>query len=394
MKTIIVMILTMAPSTLLWASTFVGNGGNAGDVELLVAKKQVSETFQMMLDLEVDNDELCKCVEEYQNDNLCVPLNSLNDKQQKYCVQVLNEKAKGLVDLVDTEGKVNFQWTHQAIEVIEGKKRRAVDAVADRDKMEITINQSRFLEMSPTERIFLLTHELFHFTEINGKPLTDEGPLGPFTGNEGSRNFINAAAAATAMQAVDNKLIRKYRSQLRRPQGWRKNWIDFSFGDSSSDVESGSTYATGDYSNVGIGYRHYWGNLGVSLNYSKGMAQKTILTTIKADEEYKIFGAGINYRVFLFSNPLSRFGQSYLDLHVQIQSIEAKYQLRDTYVNLLDSDKKIGQSIGINYYFPLWVGLWATLGLNYSSYAIEFPQLGIKYGSSNSATLLGVSYGF
>ncbi len=227
------------------ASTFVGNGGSPGDVELLVAKKQITETLEIIGAKDFSQGSLCQCVADFQNDSLCEPLRSLNPEQRKYCVEVTSEKAKTLSTLISTEGKVSFLWTHDRIEVVEGKNRRAVDAASNREKMEITVNQNRFLDMSASERIFLLTHELLHLTEINGKPLTDEGPLGPFTGNDGSRNLINAVSAGTAMQAIDRRLIRKYRGHLRRPQGWKENWLEISGGSTRTSAVGSDVYATG-----------------------------------------------------------------------------------------------------------------------------------------------------
>src|SRR5262249_15704929 len=145
------------------ANTFVGNGGGQGDVELAVTKKQIAETFEVVKN-RGDDTQFCRCNKAFENRSVCEPLAVLTDDERAYCYKVMASLATDMLNMVGPSSEKSFivTWTHEPIEINERGKIRAVDAVTNREKREITINLKRFLKLAPFERVFLLTHELAH----------------------------------------------------------------------------------------------------------------------------------------------------------------------------------------------------------------------------------------
>ena len=92
--TLVLLIVICGASPITLASTFVGNGGNVGDIELQVTLNQISKTLSAIIEDEELGDELCGCVDAYKNDELCTHIESLTKAQVKYCSIKLKEKSK------------------------------------------------------------------------------------------------------------------------------------------------------------------------------------------------------------------------------------------------------------------------------------------------------------
>lgn len=377
------------------ASTFVGNGGHTGDVELLVVKKQLQDIYPLFLDEESKDVSLCECIQKFEGHGICEPLRNLNTDQRYFCSSLLREQASELLKLINGPHPVRLTWTNENVEVHENRGLRAVEAVANPAAHEITIHQKRFLEMRAYERIFLLTHELMHFVQINNKFLSDEAPIGPFTEADGGRQLINAIAAATVMHGADHELIGKYQSHLYRSQGWRRNWLDLHFGGTAIDKDTDRSYAIEHRARVQANYRQYLSpNWGFVLSYRDETGEKQILTTIDAKEEVRSVGAGVTYRYFPFQDPLTFWGQSHLSVQLLAEYLTAQYNLKDPQVSLDESSQVWGSSLQIFYQMPLRWDLWWHIGGGYHFYSYEYSQLSLKYGSHHLAWFGGISYAF
>lgn len=169
------------------ASTFVGNGGNAGDVEWLVTLNQIDLALKWVEGL--DPKQLCVCTETYANHRTCDILNALSPTQVKFCRDTLSGQLPALRELVSSSDRARVNWTYDPIEVRENGRLRAVDAVTDRQQNKISTNPDKFRSMTPNERIFLIAHELFYLTDLNQKPMEDVGAVGPFTDKDGGREI-------------------------------------------------------------------------------------------------------------------------------------------------------------------------------------------------------------
>lgn len=397
LMTAIVTIL-MAASTA-QANTYVGNGGNAGDVEWTVTLKQI----QMALDaIEKDppsDEDLCSCNDTYSHSPVCDALNSLTTEQRKFCGATLKTQLSQLKPLVRDTKTVRVDWTRDDIDVLEDGERRAVDAVTDRTQGKVTLHTERFRDLNPSERVFLISHELMHLTSLNNQPLTDEGPQGPFTTANGSRQLVNSMAAAIVIEADEAKAFKRYASTLNRPQGWKMNWIDLSW--TNSHVDPRSVFGINEYSGFRARYTHYFTDLGVNAEYATLKGDKQTLTQIHSTEEAKTIRVGASYRLFPFKNPLTYFGQSHFVLSADLDYVRGEFNLRDSSNNDTETSSRFGGSAQISYNFPIALGFWVSISEAYESlpggYAAT-PNTAFAAPIDNEknqfATYFGVSYGF
>ncbi len=379
------------------ASTFVGNGGNAGDVELLATVRQLVMTVSSM-DSSVEKVEpiQCKCSEEFGNHPTCESLTALTLEQAKFCADFLTEKVSELKNLLDPFDQTRVTWAHEEMTVVENNQHRAVEAVANPQTGQLTINQEMFTEMRRFERLFLLTHEMLHFTKHQGDYLSDEGTIGPFTGADGSRRLLNAMASATVMRALDSGFLDYYGASLNRSRSWKKTWVDINGGSTTPTVEGSGTYASKRLAQTQMGLRYYWKQLGMIFNYRYQRATKTVLTSVQTNEKVESVGAGLTYRIFPFRDPLTFSGQSYIAFHALAEKFRATIKIHDPLVGSEDATDGWGGSLGTTYYLPIIWGGWCHLGASYDHRSYQYPdsRLRLKYGDRNISTYLGFSYGF
>ena len=381
--------LVLAASTA-GASTFVGNGGSAGEVETLITLRQIHRTYA---NFEPPED-LCSCSAQFENHSLCEMLKNLTAPQHQMCVDGMRERAQQMQDLADPS-RVRIEWTHDRIEVMEMGEPRAVDAVANPKDNKITINQERFLEMKAFERLFLLTHELLHFTKEGDALVSDEGPLGAFPGPVGGRQYLNAMASGTVMQATDDGLFDTDHSILQRAQAWHHAWIDASVGTfSPGDPSTSSPYAMEHLATSSLAVRYYpWDQWGFVVGYASAQNSKTVLTEIQAREETQTLSFGVSYRIFPFANPLTATGQSHFVLNAMIEKLHGRYTVDENDVHGEWETDAWGQSLSCTYFLPIWK-FWLHAGATLHLDPYEYSDLGLRYDKPQITTHLGVSYGF
>lgn len=377
------------------ASTFVGNGGNAGDVEWLVTLKQISVGYETIATNNPDDETLCTCSGSYTNSSICDALNSLTKPQRLYCGATLKQLLPQLRPLVRDPNTVHVTWTTDSIDVLEDGRRRNVDAVTDRTRGTVTMNNERFREMNPSERVFLIAHELTHLTSLNGAPVVDEGAIGPFMKE---RDLVNAMAAAVVIQADNGDAFKRYSSALSRPQGWRENWIEYRV--YGAHLQPQSIYAVDDYNMQSIRFTHFFSAIGVNLEYIDMHGARTVLGSVNETEKAHSVNAGLSYRWFPFKDPLTAFGQSHFVLNADVDFVHGDYSLSDGYNNESASSSRVGFSGGLRYDFPLVWGLWIGLAETYESqagpYTLSGPGFNLEIPSQTNffATSIGVSYAF
>lgn len=398
------------------ASTFVGNGGSSGDIELKVATNQIVESLRKIQKSLAepptpakvrasrdDDDEddrpprkiternLCECPESFKNHSMCNYVRDLDDQRRNYCDKFLRERGPELERIFARE-TAHVQWTNDEMSVRESEDARAVEGVANTQTGTITVNLPRFLDMTAYQRIFLLTHEHMHFVKEGAGYLQDEGAQGPFKGANGGREFINAVSASLAMAASETGAIERYRGTLSRSKGYKSVWFDGALiGISGSD--SGSPYLLSRQEGLMLGAKYFFGNFGVGASVASVRGQKDILTTIHAEEQTNYLGVGVYYRFFPFSNPLSFWGQSHAVVGARALSVSGKYRLRDDFNDDTYTATASAFDINCSYYIPFKWGLWAFAQLNYLQGGREFKDVPAKYDNNSFALALGVSYG-
>jgi len=378
-----------------FANTFVGNGGGAGDVELSVTKKQIEEAFRV-INRKRDNEEavICKCNPTYSNRSVCEPVRTLDDKQRRFCSATLIKQAPEILRMATNDNAVSFRWTDEQIRVADRGETRAVDAVTNREKREITINLKRFLEMRQFERVFLITHELMHLTSLDGKPLVDEGGIGPFEGDEGGRRLLNAmGSTAAVLQGEYPREIKSYKARLNRSQGWKPYWIDANVGQANMSGAPGGTFATDDFKRSQFTARYALGSFVFAASYGSQTSDKTALGTVKVNEEKEIFSVGIGYRIFPFGDPETFWGQTHFLVQVMADHVNADLKLTSNF-DLKYKTDVWGGSGALHYYVPVFWGLWGYAGVSYEVHPYKYEGVNVKYDKNIFSQYVGVAYGF
>lgn len=376
------------------ASTFVGNGGNAGDIEVQVAFKVIQDTFSHIIEKQKDpQGKLCACYSDLEGHPICDTLKKLTEKQSQFCSDYLRAQAQGLSQTTQRISDFGFKMTRDQIEVSQKSGLRPVDAVANHKAQSLIVNQERFLDLQDYERVFLLTHELGHLHSWNGEEIEDAQSFGPFVGEEGGRLFLNAIAAATTMQALEFKILRKYHGYLNRSQGHKQHWVELSaFSTGLKKEEFGIEQSRG----TEFTYRYqFLGSWGGSVSLRSAQGKKEHLTSTTAEESAMIYGIALNYRLFPFSNPMSYFGQSHLVVSLGIESLSGTYKINDTYSFTESKARSIAAAASLAYYLPIKFNLWVynKIAVQGHKYAYEVPYRSISF-TPESTLHLGVSYGF
>ena len=333
----------------------------------------------------------------YKGRPVCEPLDALNEEQAKFCSATLYKIAPELMKVLGHREMIRINWINSPIEVNEGGQKRAVDAVANREKNEITINQPRFLHMQQSERVFLLSHEYMHFASLDGKPLEDRGEVGPFKGGDGSRDLINSMAAATAvMQGTYPKEIKSYKAKLSRSQAWKTKWITLDVGGASVQGGYTDSFQFSNYTRTQLTMRYQFTNWGVALSYRNETANKTVLGTIAVGENVNTLGAGVTYRIFPFSDPLTFWGQSHILLQAMAEYVKADINYSEDPIFNSGSTSTFGGSLAVNYYLPLFWGTWGYVGVAYEVHPYKYtePDVNLNFNKNIFSEYLGVGYAF
>ncbi len=378
------------------ANTFVGNGGGAGDVELSVTKKQVAEAFRAIEKRKDEVDvEFCRCNDTFRNRSVCEPLRALNEKQRDYCSNALFKQAPEILRMVYNPNTVSFRWTNEEIRVSDRGETRAVDAVTNRDKREITLNLKRFLDLKQFERVFLLTHELLHLTALNGKAMQDEGDVGPFDGQEGGRRLLNAMGASAAVLQVQYPYeIKSYRARLNRSQSWKRFWLGMNFGVANMNDKPKGTFASEDFSRSQLTAHYALGDFVFAASYRLEANDKKVLGgAVKVEENVNIYSFGVGYRMFPFRDPETFWGQSHFLIQVMADYVKSDLKLSETF-DLKYSAKTWGGSVAVNYYLPIFWGFWGYAGLSYEVHPYKYENVNVNYKSNLLSQYLGVAYAF
>lgn len=381
------------------ASTFVGNGGNAGDLELQITLGQARKSMEY-IDKDKDDPDLklCTCSPQFEGRPVCDVLKQLNKEQINFCARFVAMKAPDLARVLTQKDQLSLSWTHNQIEVQETGRLRGADAVTDPAKMTMTLNQKRFLEMTESERLFLVSHELFHLTTYQGRTLSDEGDIGPFKGADGGRQFINAMAATIVMQASDYGVFRDFSAAQKRSKSYKQTYVSVAYHSMSTPNDDSTSFDINRTSGGDISVRHQLtSEFGVLGHLSSLSGEKTILSTIKAKETRNILGVGVGYRWFPFSNPLTALGQSHFVFSGMLDFLNGTYVYDEQGVGGTAKTSTTGLTVGCNYFIPFDAGFWGYAGVSASSLKYSYNldnQVDLKYKDNGTTFALGVTYGF
>lgn len=374
-----------------FASTFVGNGGNSGDIEVQVTKKEIVDTLTMIAKNKSDPElKLCTCYPALEGHPICQVLKKLTPAQVQYCAKFTQDNSGKLGAAISS---AKFKWSNSSMEVAESSGLNSMDAVANFGQKQITLQQERFLSMKNYERVFLLSHEIGHLIEVDGKPIQDVQPIGPFTQSDGGRQLLNSMAATVVMEAIDTGIINKYNSVLRRSQGRKSFWLDLAAVSSQNNKE---TFSVNDKRGTLLGVQYFFTEaLGLAFNMQFLKGETDVLTNSSVTEKLTTFFVGGVYRLFPFQDPLSILGQSNFRFALGYESLSSEYELKDDFISVTEKQTSSAPAAYISYYVPIQAGFWgyAQVGYSGNTYKIEIPFKTIEMKPATQAAI-GVSYGF
>lgn len=377
------------------ASTFVGNGGNAGDIELQVAINQIKATLKLIQENAGEPDlKLCTCYERFKEQPVCNNLTPLKKEQVQYCSEQILKNTAKLIDLLEDNRNLQFSWTNKNIQVKEKEGLRGADAVTDASSKTITINQDNFISLKPSQRIFLIAHELFHLIKVNDSYFADDEEYPHFSGRNGGRTLINAMASAITVESYDYGTFTTYGRPLSRSQNIKSHWISTSAISQAASATQPSAYEQKSLSGLTLGYRYQFNQWGVVFNYASAQAKKGILTASNVEEKRDWLGIGASYRWFPFVEPLTFLGQSHFVFTAAAEFMTGKVSLSDSFIGLDESVSSNSWSVGGNYFIPFSRGLWGFLSLDYSAHQLNFQKFNLAYSSGSTTLGLGVAYAF
>lgn len=392
-KKILFISISLCLSTSLWANTFVGNGGNAGDVELEVTKRQIRTTLESLIQRDSQKS-LCECSSVFANHKECRPLRELEESQKNYCSQKIQESLPQLLELLQKSSPVTYHWINENIVINEHGQRILVDAVSNPEKMSITLNQKRFKTMPASQRLFLLSHELLHLIKIDGDKISDTGPIGTFAGKQGKRKLLNAMSSALVMQAQSYDKFYELSQPLKRQQSYKLNWLSLSLGAGKSLNPNNANYALPDPRQFSFVFTHYFkNNLGFHAGYKRHQSNEKRLTTVDLKNTMQGPALGLSYRFFPFKDPLTALGQSFVELKGSYEMLFSKYSISDSYVAADFKETGWGWSLESLFHYPT-THFWIHAGLGLNQQNIDHKDLNFKSNYINLSAKIGVSYGF
>ncbi len=378
------------------ANTFVGNGGTSGDVELKITLEQIEKTFTKIARTQKVKDlELCECPPMWTQNSICRPLNQLQESQKKFCQKGLVSVTPQVLDILKNN-KAYFKWTHSSINVLSHEDHEvAADAVANINDHTVTINKDNFLKASQAQRVFLLTHELMHLISFEDGRLADQGPVGPFTSAQGQREFINAMASSIATEANSLMLYHNYQRALHRSQSHVKNWVDLGFVGLFSVNPSSNTYDQDYYGSFKLNYRRYWNlNWGFNAGLRGERATEDVMSDTTIEEQLQVYHLGVSYRFFNNADPLTAWGQSFINVDLNFEYTLADLKAKDSFTSAKDDDSGMGLGLYAQYYYPLSNSFWIHLGVGVNQTFYKYNVFNLEKNDTKVSGTLGVSYGF
>lgn len=396
MKRILLIIFLVATST--HASTFIGNGGQTGDVELAVSLKQVRASVERIQTSQAEKSpqKFCVCPGQYADHSLCEVIKKLNSEQQKYCERFILSQASKLDRAAQS---TQFEWVNTVSMVNTNKVGdRVVDAVARKDKKLIYIDQSRFVTINDTNRLFLLTHELFHMDSFEGNKLDDEDPIGPFTGEYGVRDLLNAAAAGIVLTALDQTVFQMYTRYLDQSRSSSHHWFGISTLGSYVEDTTNSTFKMD--LNRGRKFTYHYQpesffNIGFTVQLGNQEGSKSILSSSTLNESRSVFAAGISYRYFFMNHlePFNHFWSTFLQVELLSETLSGKLNIRDNRTFLESSASSRSVASRVSVYIPMKFGFWVNTGLEFNDHKLYYEEFDYTLTSKAPTFYLGVSYG-
>lgn len=382
-----------------WSSTFIGNGGQVGDLELTVTKRQIRSTLNRLNELKAENSniEICKCPEDYSDHQLCEIIKELNNEQKQYCEDFIKKQLPKIEKAAST---VKFEWINENLNVLENNGQiRAADAIAQKNENKILINQARFMANRPYKRTFLIVHEIFHLDTLQGIDLNDESAIGPFKDKYGTRQLLNASAAGLVLFSIDENVFQQYTDYLKNSSSSKNHWITLTGSTTRLESNRNDNYNIQSTTGYRLSYRYDFENFyntGFTLQFEEQAGNKSIFTMTKIHERRNSAAAGLTYKFFPFSqlDPFNSFWNSYFLAELLIETMHAEYKLEDDYTSITSSTVSNSPIMKFGYFFPIKHNFWLSGYISYSKHQLSYQEINQTFNNNKIGFTLGAAYGF
>lgn len=379
------------------ASTFIGNGGQTGDVELAISLKQVRAATERIETLmqEDPNKHYCVCPENYADHNLCEIIQKLTDEQKLYCDRFVLVQLK---KLTRASQATQFEWVQSTMVNQNKVGERVVDAVAQKNKKLIYIDQEKFVDLTQSKRMFLLTHELFHMDTFEGKNLDDEDSIGPFKYQYGVRDLLNAAAAGITLTSIDETVFQDYSKYLSQSRSTRHHWFSLMTPSTSLKDDSRTRFETQMSQGIRFSYQYQFPslfNFGLILHLQNQSGEKSIFTSTRIKEKQGLTAVGITYRYFLFNkmDPFSHFWNTFMQFEILSERLNANFDMNDGHTSEQSSVSSSSMAGRVSVYFPMKHDFWINTGVAFNDHKVYFPEFDYNLISNSPTFFIGVVYG-
>lgn len=388
---IILMLLFYSP--LSKASTFIGNGGNTGDLDLEVARAEVHDTMVAISKMSSTKD-LCKCPEIWATNDLCKMLNALTTAQVNLCQSTLKRYSRQVADFAGQSSKVVFQWSEETLQVkAPSGQLRTVDAVTETEDATITLNQEHFIELSRSLRITLLTHEVFHLVRMDGKYPNDWEAIGGF---QDGKSFLDTLGAATAVAAHTTGVIDEFSDIANVSRAYKKFTLQFDFAVGINPSKRTQKRLLMEGSKHGfnflIGYK--FDGLAIRAGLLSSLWKSSAIPDVRVEENTAMASFGAGYHWTPINAGLSRWNEMQLSLYVDGILGRSYYSINDGDLHFSQSSRVLGHQLVGQVHVPINAGFWGLGTLGYRNLRYGYDVINANINDQQFIYSLGVGYAF
>lgn len=371
------------------ASTFIGNGGNTADLQLQVTLATIHRTAD---DLDTDTNVLCRCPAEWTSGEMCESLRSLSKEEVLFCQKTLTNQAQALAEISAKSSPVVFRWSSEEIATSEvGGKVRDVDALVVSGKGQIVIQRDRFMSMTASQRVALLTHELFHILPIEGRQINDSEKVGPF---QKGMLLLDALGAAMVIESVETGVKDELRGLENISRSNKKWWIFLDWKALNSPEKSTNERLRDQKSNATtLGFEYRYQMIGLRLLFDDTRYSAARSSILVKETTYSS-GAGLSFSGTPFDLYLSRWSEVQLTGMIGAMFGTSEYEATDSATLLSDSSSLRTYLGQVQLMVPIYMGFWVNVGGEVRQVNAKYEKLNIRIDERQSAFSFGGSYGF
>ncbi len=367
------------------ASTFVGNGGSLLDSDL----RRTLETIKRAVQASLKSSAPCVCTVASEQ---CQLLETLNEAQDNYCHAMVQKVGRPLLSLLAEKSQLRFVWTDETLTDRKGK--RSFDAIAQPKDKQILIDTERFAKVSEAARVQLISHELLHMVVIEGSNMSDDGPHGPFSGDDGGRQLLDTLGAVYASLAIDQGILSRKVSSLSHPA--RSFYLFGGGGSGQIETALARSLLLGREETVNV-FGGQWfvepgSRWGLGLTHRQQRINETSVFT--RSFQRSSWDVSAIYRL----RPLDVESEFWSRLQWQFQGGVShswiRYSMKDSYQELVSETKAIGILAESRILLPLTYNFWVYMSSAAELAPFRLKEFEIASKTWHTQTIFGAAYAF